>query len=293
MQHIYGDTVTALPQGFVPREQWPEYFLEGDVPKFLAPRLVGKDPVGMHRRLWPIVVEEYVSDKEPVLADSDPKKISANRMLIWQRLTEQTVPKGWRRLLIGGHIARLEGFAELGSDEYWKAWSESARRYRKKWLEQYLNKTYVVEKISYEEFEAAYVKSTVAKQVKRLLLDSIKRKLASPAREHIEMWGARHIETGAIAAGMATLTSPTCKGSFYISGFFTQEHADDPAMVGLMDNWFSLMQARGVRFLQFGGFWTEGAPKNWKGFSQFKAKFGLKYIACPPPLTRFARGRLF
>ncbi len=92
---------------------------------------------------------------------------------------------------------------------------------------------------------------------------------------------------------MATLTSPACRGSYYISGFIVKDAEHDPVMVGLMDNWFKTSLEKNIAFLHFGGFWAPGNPQNWKGYSQFKAKFGLSYIAFPPTLFRFLPGKLF
>ena len=146
MDYGYEPVLTKLPEGYIPREQWPEYDLPSDAPKFLGPRLVGKTPKGMYRRLWPIVVEEYISDDEPVLEDSDPEGIALNRVLIWQRPTRNDVPKGWRTL--SKKTSRLEGFAEVVEEEYWKHWSESSRRYRKKWHADHFNKTHTIERVS-------------------------------------------------------------------------------------------------------------------------------------------------
>jgi hypothetical protein len=290
-QNMYEPVITEAPEGFLPREQWPEYSLAEDAPAFLGPRIVGRDPKGMYRRFWPIVVEEYISDKEPVLADSDPNGISLNRMLIWQRIFNTDTPKGWRAF--SKKMTRLDGFAELTESDYWKGWSESARRYRKKWLAEHVEKTYVIEKASYAEFRDAYKRSTIKKDIQNVFLEIIKRKLASPYAEHVELWCVRTIETKKIVAGMATVTSQSCRSSHYISGFITKEGGPDPVMVGLMDNWYKVSRARDIRFLHFGGFWVPGCPKEWKGFSVFKAKFGLKYVMYPPALFRFVRGRLF
>lgn len=287
----YGPVITTLPEGFIPREQWPEYDLKSEAPAFLAPRVVGKNPVGMYRRLWPIVIEDYISDTEPILADSDPYKISLNRALIWQRLNRTDIPRGW--YCFSKTSNKLEGYAELfPNKEYWTAWSESARRYRRKWLHEYAA-THTIERVSFEEFERAYVQSPVFKIVKRALIDIIKRKLEAQHSKNVELFCARDIQSKELIAGMATITSPTCKGSHYISGFVRPDIAPESAMVGLMDHWFSQSKERGIRFLSFGGFWTKGNPHNWKGFSEFKAKFGLFYIKFPPILIRFARGRLF
>ncbi|MCX6820163.1 MAG: hypothetical protein NT019_02705 [Candidatus Adlerbacteria bacterium] len=287
--HMYGTIVTEAPEGFVPYHQWPEYKLETDVPTFLGPRKVGVDPVGMYRRFWPIVVEEYISDKEPVLVDSDPKKISANRVLMWQRLFRTDTPAGWKRLAIKPR--ELEGFALLESAYYVAQWSESARRYRKKWREHFLNKECVVEKISAEDFKAAYVASDIKPYIRRLYTDMVTRKLAAGAP--MQFFAARDIRTKTIISAMAVINSPTCHGSFYLCGFISKKYEHVPAMVGLMDAWHAESLASGIRFLHFGRFWQKGDPEDWKGFSTFKAKFGLHYISYPPALWRFVRGKLF
>jgi len=285
---MYGEILKEAPEGYVPHYQWPEYVLDTDVPPLLAPRLVGKNPVGMYRRFWPIVVEEYISDKEPVLADSDPEKISLNRIIIWQRVFHKDQPKGWRTLR--QKPPQLEGFAELG-DEYWKQWSESARRYRRKWHDEFLGKEYAIENISAEEFLKHYEKSTIKSYIKKLYADIVLRKQKASA--HIRFIAARHLPTGDIAAAMAVVDSPTHKASHYLCGFIKPEYEKAPAMVGVMDEWHARGIKHGMKFLHFGRFWQKGDPDDWKGFSLFKSKFGLRYVAYPPALWRFKGGRLF
>ncbi len=283
-----GETLEKAPPGFVPPQQWPEYKLSTDIPPFLAPRTTGKDPLGSYRRFWPIVIEEYVSDKEPVMTDSDPDGISPNRMIIWQRVFEKTVPPGWR--VLTQRPPRLEGISEL-KDAYWKAWSESARRSRRKWHEQYLGKDYRVEEISVEDFIKAYAHSTIQPYIKKLYRGIIERKQKAGA--DLTIIAARHIHTNEVAAAMVTVNSTQCHGSHYLAGFIAPLHEHVPAMVGLMDHWHEKSLARGIRFLHFGLFWHKGEPDTWKGFSNFKAKFGISYISYPPALWRVARGRLF
>ena len=287
--HMYGTIVTEAPEGFVPYHQWPEYSLVSDVPTFLAPRKVGIDPVGMYRRFWPLVVEEYISDKEPVLADSDPEGISLNRALIWQRLFRTDTPGGWR--VFSQKPPQLEGFVLLDRADYFTTWSESARRYRKKWRENFLDRKFTVEKISAEEFKTNYTASDIKPLIRKLYTDTVARKLAGGAP--MQFFAAREIHTKIIAAAMAVVNSPTHKGSHYLCGFISQKYEHVPAMVGLMDTWHETSLATGIRFLHFGRFWQKGDPEDWKGFSTFKAKFGLQYISYPPALWRFVRGRLF
>jgi len=289
MKNAYGEVVSEAPEGFIPYHQWAEYDLPSDAPPLLGPRLVGKKPVGMYRRIWPIVVEEYISDTEPVLADSDPEKISLNRALIWQRLFRTDIPKGWRRLSLAP--PQLEGFALLDTPDYTERWSESARRYRRKWHAEFLGSVYTIEQISLEEFLASYMQSPIKKETKNMYRDIARRKLANGAG--LDIWAVRHKESKEIVAGMIYITSPSSKGSYYLCGFILEKYRDTPAMVGLVDAWHARGIKNGIRFLHFGRFWQKGDPNEWKGFSLFKSKFGLHYISYPPALWRFARGKLF
>jgi hypothetical protein len=287
---MYGEVITQAPNGFVPYHQWPEYGLAADVPLFLKPRVTGKDPVGMYRRFWPIVIEEYISDKEPVLKDSDPEGIAANRMIIWQRLFRTDAPpQGWR--VYGHKPMQLEGFAIVDDANYQARWSESARRYARKWDAQYVGKEFTIEDITEEEFLSHYKHSDIKPYIRKIYAEMVARKRASGA--HIRFIGARHLASKDIAAAMAVIDSPTHSGSHYLCGFIKKQYEDVPAMVGLMDAWYAQCLERGIRFLHFGRFWQEGDPYEWKGFSLFKAKFGLHYISYPPALWQFVRGRLF
>ena len=289
MQCTYGPIAVQQPEGFTPYQQWPEYDLVSDAPPLVGPRLVGVRPKGMYRRLWPIVVEEYFSDDEPVLTDSDPEGKSFNRMLVWRRIFRTTTPPGWYRP--SKNSPRIEGFATLDVEDYHTRWSESARRYYKKWHREYLNKTYVIERITADEFTTTYKKSTLKKYVRDMYLGLIARKVA--ARAGLEFWGARHIESGETAAAMAVITSTSVGASYYLCGCILRAHADAPLMVGLLDNWHKIGREQNLQYLHFGLFWQKGDPTEWKGFSIFKSKFGLSYIAYPPTLMRLARGKLF
>lgn len=286
---MYGEIVTEAPEGYVPYQQWPEYMLAADIPPLLAPRLVGKNPVGVYRRFWPIVVEDYMSDKEPVLADSDPEGISANRILIWQRVFSTKIPRGWRRFSMRSPL--LEGFAHITDNEYRAPWSESARRYVRKWEREHLGKDFVVEAISLETFLAAYRESDINKYIRSLYADMVERKQKGGA--HVRFIAARHIPSNDIVAAMALVDSPTHKGSHYLCGFIQKKYEHIPAMVGLVDRWYEESLTQGITFLHFGRFWQKGDPSDWKGFSQFKAKFGLHYISYPPALWKFQKGTLF
>lgn len=289
----YGELIQTLPEGFVPYQQWPEYHTAADIPKILHPIAVGKNPTGTRRGIWPLFVEEYVSDTEPDLLQSDPDQTAPNRIIKWHRVVRQDIPHGWRAFL--QTPSRIEGFAEVfPHDAYWTHWSESARRYRKKWTQEFLGKKYTIEPIPFEEFAASYKQGTISNTVKKIFLEKLALKLLlSKDSETITLWGVRDIQTARVVAGMATITSPQHKASYYLCGFIHPAAEHDPVMLGVMDHWFGMAQKNGILFLHFGCFWKKGDPVSWKGFSTFKSKFGLQYIAYPPILVRIARGNIF
>ena len=289
---VYGSVLHELPDRFVPYQQWPEYFLETDAPLFMHPTLVGTHPVGLRRGVGPLVMEEYISDDAPDVRLSNSTGAAPPRILIWQRVHTKVTPPGWHSL--SQRPGKLEGFKELvPGTAYTDQWSVSTLRYLKKWRSEQLGAHYSIEKISYDEFAQAYEESTVSKRMGRTLIDALGRKLTLDGGSGaIDLWVAKHIDTGTIDAGLATITSTTYSGSYYHTGFVCARAAHAHPMIGLMDHWFAQCEARGIRFVCFGSFWRAGDTSAWKGFSAFKSKFGLSYLAYPPALYRFTWGKL-
>lgn len=284
---LYGPYIDKLPSGFLVRQQWPEYDLTAQIPLSMHPERISGNPAGARWGKWPLYFEEYISDIEPFITDTGP-----NRLLIWQSLTLTQAQRHWFRPSKKNN--KIEGFAILEPDlPYDRNWSESARRYRQKWLDKFLDSRYEIELVSFEEFAATYRQSSVFRHAKNFQLSVLERLLASPiSREHTVIWGARNRSTKAVNAAFAAVFSPTCGASYYQAGCIVEESLDEPLMVGLMDHWHTEALRRGTKFLHFGGFWKPGDPKQWKGFSQFKSKFGLQYIAYPGRLFRPVKGTI-
>ncbi len=290
MECIYGPLVKTIPLGWVPKEQWPEYHLRSHPPAVCGSRDVGTKPKGVQWWLWPLCFEEYTSDDAPDLSLSDPHHTARARIVVWRRITRQDFP-GWRTWPWWSGPSRLEGFSEV-RPEYWIGWSESARRYRKKWLTQYLDTRYMLERVDYETFEKAYLGSSVARTSGGDSIHTTRNmEIRNPrAMEYIV---ARRIPEQTIAAGIALIHSPSTGNSYYAAGFYLDSAKHDPVMTGLIDYWYQLSLERGFRFLHFGEFWKPGSPKAARGYSAFKAKFGLSYILYPQLVARFVRGRLW
>ncbi len=271
---------------YVPYYQWPEYDLLNDLPEHLHRSLVGTNPVGKRWGLWPLYFEEYISDEEPVLLTNpnDPPRI-----VLWRRFASSDPVSGWRMPNL--KPSWMEGYADVSPD-YRRTWSKSARYDANKW-ERASAHLHTIEPVSFDEFSKAYLASSVGKKLEDSRLQVIKRKSLGVHANSVSFIAARHIESGEIVAGMGIITSESRKQSFYYCGFYRDSGATSNAMTGLIDHWFKTSLERGFTRLHFGQFWIPGESPERRGFSDFKAKFGIAYAQCQTPLWRFVWGRIF
>jgi hypothetical protein len=273
-----------IPKNFVPYEIWPEYDWLANPPSICAREQVPGSLCGIRWSLWPFTFEEHVGDEEPDLKTGG--KLARPRLVSWKRMHSGPVPKGWSA---GRHPWRVDAYHALGPD-YADTWHASARRHRKDWKSKHLDKTHAIEPVSWQEYAAAYKKSTVARNIGNEQLMALGRRhaLGGP-----ELFGVRDLATGEIIAGTAIHHSPTRKSSMREAPFMLPQARDCHAMTGLVDFWFDLSLKRGADFLTFSHFSHPGAAKSWGGFSAFKRQFGVTEVSYPPVLWRFVLGKPF
>jgi len=271
---MYEPLVQERPQDFKTLEEWPEYNLASDIPSAFHGREVGEKPRGVRWGLGPLKFENYFGDEEP---------LSSHRpcFIRWQRVFRHDVPTGWHERRRATHLI---GFWPVSVEDHGMRWSESARRYLKKWKRETGNH-YHIDNLTYPEFEAAYLASGIGKKIGRTMLSMVTSRLGSGLT--LRFRGVRERKTGRLAAGVAIFESPSARAAHYHSGFYGTEGGRDHAMLGLFDQWFSEANERGLRYLLLGRFRLPGNPKSWQGFSRFKAQFGLQYVLQPPLLWRF------
>jgi len=216
-----------------------------------------------------------------------------NRAVMWKRLHDGPVPKGWHKL--SSLPWRVDGFVELKPETDYKAgWYKQARRDLRLWEEKFFNKGYCIEPVNFDEYARAYKKSTVAKKIGVDALDAVTRKYATQiGREHMYMCGVRNTVSGELVAGIILLYSPIFNSSKYECPFILPEAKKIYAMTALVNHWFMESLKRGVSLLVFSAFWNKGEPKSWKAFSLFKSHFGPQLVAYPPTLWKFVRGKIF
>lgn len=287
MEFPYG-TLTTLPEGLLPPECWPEF---GQIA--YPPRICKREEIegGIRWCLWPLCFEQYIGDSEPEIEKNEHGSLAYNRLALWKRIARTDIPPGWKEA--GTKPWRVDGFFTLSSEEdFSKRWSKTEQRHIRTWLREKLHKTHTLEEITFTEFYDAYTKSSVAKKFGLDLLYILERKYKTPTlTPHITLLGVRDRITGLVVAGTAYITSPTYKASVLECRFMLPTAKNTHAMTALMYEWFLRAQKNSIQYLFFCFFWYPGAPKTWKGFSEYKSYFGLSYVAYPPELRRFVRGK--
>lgn len=279
-------TEAPLPDGYISPMDWPEFINIATVPSFLKPKRLNTLSDSAWR-LWPFSVESYHSDTEPDLSAPAPFPMPF-RIVMWQRKSYATArPKGW--VALRRRPECITGFLHItGRTQYDEHWSDSARRDKKLFRTRYAQ-DYRIETASYREFADAYVRGTIKPILKQLLLRGTLEPHVEKNPEQTTLWVARRNADNKIVAGLASLDSPTSSASYYLAGFYLKEVKMVPLMTALVDTWCSTSQRKGMRFLHFGLFYQRGDPRSWKGYSNFKAKFGIQYVARPPVLYTVRR----
>ncbi len=283
--------MNEIPDDFVLYTEWPEFMSAEMMPRLLKPHYVGENPSGLRRNIGPLCVEGYVSDKEPLLNEPGP-----SRIVIWERLGRTDIPPNWstNNLIsrMASSIPYREGFAIVDQDgSHFTRWAPTERARRRRWHEVLIDRKYRIVDISGDEFWTAYKTSSTWKKIRYFYRELLRQmfRLYQQNGQPVVYRVVRRIDTGEIVAGMATLDSLKYRGSYYFIGFLCDAGRTDHAMTALMDDWFTRSSESGIRYVQLGHFWGKDSPENWKGFSDFKAKFTTHYIDFPPLLVRFVR----
>jgi len=270
-----------LPRGYQPFHSVDEYLRRES---FRSARYGLGGVPGVHGLRWhhgPLWFERYTTDQEPTITPFDHW-----RMVIWQPIIRLDTPLGWRRSWIQMN-ARKTCFAEiLEPQNYWAEWSSHAQRHRRRWLKQ---QEFVGGEVALEEFIEAYRKCRKLMMLKEDFIKILRRK-AGAHGGHVHYFIARHVDTGDIRAGLAVLDIPEAQQSVHIISFIQPDAEAWSVGFGLIDVWFKHGIDHHLRFLDFDLFWAPGDPRGWKGYSNFKRQFGVRYIRYPNPLVKFVRG---
>ncbi|MBI2485062.1 hypothetical protein HYW18_02870 [Candidatus Uhrbacteria bacterium] len=237
---------------------------------------------GVRAAFGPIVREEYEGDNEPMIEEGPFRPIS------WRTHMHARVPAGWRKGRIAP-IIRRHGFVdvqEVGDcrDRYWSA---QAKRHERAWMKE--QREWQMVEPTLEEFIAGMRATDKDILFKAMFIDSLRR----IARGHGGLLHLRALRRadGPLEVGLATVDVPECRLSFHHIAFTLPSARASSAGTGLIMEWFDRAMAQKLHALHFGVFWAPGSPKDWKGFSRFKAQFGVQMMDLPHPLVRWA-GRM-
>lgn len=269
--HGRGATGDPLPEKFLHNKQ-SRLYLEHNS----SGEIIGTPgALGTRTRRGPFYFESYTTDTEPILA-----KQKGIGFISWHRLARTDIPKGWVKKQ--KPYIKQTGFAEIKNPAaYWDDWTDHAKRHRRKSLRE---SSYTIEPVSADEFTAAYRRESHLFITKYPFI-GILRYNTKHHGDRFVCIGARDTN-GALIAGLAVLDLPDANISNHTISFIAKRARNTSVGTGLIDAWFQHEIRRGITFLNFGTFWAPKDPFAWKGFSQFKAQFGIHLIRYPRQLTK-------
>ena len=274
--------ISKVPEGYRSHRNCKEY-LDRDSSNRRNFRVVGNNGIwGLRWHHGFMHFEKYFGDTEPTIDPTGPR-----RMVIWQRERRIDVPHGWKYPWVNMDLM-MYGFSDIGDgNEYWKNWSEHAKRQRKKWLVQ-LETEWELFTPKPEEFYAAYRKAKKDILLKTMMINYVK-KFVKRHGALVYFIAARrkNMPNASIEAGFAFLDIPEARQSLHLASYILESAKESAAGTGMMDYWFGTAVKRGIRFLDFGVYRQKGEPRSWRGFTRFKGQFDVHYMKYPKPLVRW------
>ena len=273
-------TQPKLPENYVPYRSDPG-FLRRESNTIGYRKVVESNGVfGITWGFGPLRFGRFEGDREPSLITTGPR-----RLIYWQRLTRRTAPPGWSRALIS-MPTRLTGFVDLSQDPAEGNWTSHARRHLGRWRKQ---EAFVIKDVDVETFLKGYRRSDLRSSVKSTFGPMLRQKKIDHG-ERLRFFGVVRVADGKLRGGFVSLDIPESSQSVHIASFVSRDAERAAAGYGLVDRWFHHGREKGLRFMDFDGFWAPGDPSGWKGFSKFKSQFGVTFIRRAPLLSRSMGG---
>lgn len=270
----YRIAMHEVPDDYIVPEQLP-LMLEAttDVSETLT--IVGEAPHRLIRDTKPFVREFSISSVAP-----SREHQTRSRFILWRPVGATTIPKGWVRSPIEVSVVRATGFMHIHPD-YKKGWSKSARYLLSKLPERHIR----IEQVPYEVYARVLPSTGKFKSIH----DFMSRKARRFNRVYGEAmrWYLAYTKEGVAVSGLGILYLPEHNYSFHVSGFTDRRFDEPEANVGLIDRWHQDLLALGMTYIDFGTLWRPGDPKSWKGFADFKKKFGVRLVYLPQTYVTF------
>jgi hypothetical protein len=218
--------------------------------------------------------------------EQEPPKSTTNGLgvQIWHQVGRKETPKRWLGL---ADFLRRSTTALIDRKEqpkeYWRNWSEHARRQRRRWYDQ--NDFYISETVE-EEFLQAFHKSTLTRSLQELFGRSVTRHILAYG-EDVHFLVTQEKDTQKIIAGFMIVDDFVTNQSFYPVAFILPEAKKTPASLGLVEYWWHHCEKKDIRFMNLGIVWMPGDPGSWKGYSQFKSFLHPRILVFQKPFVRF------
>lgn len=274
----------ALPNDYVAHLSHPAYLAREIASQEGFKPVQSGEAHGVTWKFGPFTFERYVGDDEPVYTDAGPF-----RLVTWQRLTRKDEPDGWKETHLVMTTSRT-GFATVDGDpDYFKKWTSHAQRHRKGWLKK---TDWEIVPITMDEYISAFKRSGMDGFLKFLFSNMLKQKVQGHGK-NVVIVGARLKGTSAIEGGFVHVDIPEIQQSLHLMSFHTDIAKKNEVGIGLMDYWYQYALQHGIKYLEFGCFWTPGEPNSWKGFSQFKSQFNPQFHDYPRPMMRYMGSKRF
>lgn len=266
------------PEDYRIPEQFP-LMLEATTELSPTVTIEGAPPYRRIRDTSPFVREFAISDAPPSRTPEERSKF-----ILWRPVKAKAIPEGWVRSPFEISVVRATGFTHVGP-QYASRWSQNARHL----LKRLPAKDIRIEEVTFSSYRAALPTGGKFRSIYAFMTWKAGRfdRIYGSAMH----WYLAYNKESAAVSGLGVLMLPEQNFSFHVSAFTDRRYDEPEANVGLIDRWHRDALARGISYIDFGSLWRPGDPKSWKGFADFKKKFGVQLVHLPQTYITFVPSR--
>ncbi|MBI2483801.1 hypothetical protein HYV71_01285 [Candidatus Uhrbacteria bacterium] len=216
---------------------------------------------GYARRVGPVSFVKYIlTDAEPNIA-SIRDAGHEHGMIYWAPWLRADIPRSWRAHSRFMYVHDWRQGVSVVDASYQDKWNVRARRN----FRAFEKSGATVRFATREEYKAGLA----AGLLPRDLICLFSRKIDALQSEPMAYFVVEYNK--GIIGGLATLPYGAISG--HISAFLTQEGKRLNAGTACINAWYRYALDNRIRYLNFGGVWAKGEPREWQGFSEFKRNF--------------------
>lgn len=198
-------------------------------------------------------------------------------LAIWQPI-DNSINKTWGLIPIKKNNITGYTFIDNKFENYF---TKQTQRYLKK----YFDKSYYIEEVSSEEFLYWYKIISKNKNAYKLFESVIPKKIIRH-KKNVHLILIKMNKTATVLGGFAYLDIPSIKTSMMITSY-VKKNEDYTAGIGMVYYWFKYCLENKLVYADFDTFYAKGDPKQWIGFSNFKANFGTRMVIYKPIQIKF------